>query len=49
MDFSLWQFSPCDLLRRTTADFSKEIPAEGSNQRFCLIHELVHGCAVGEW
>jgi|GEM_PF-5061564 len=29
MDFSLWQFPPCDLLLRTTADFSEEIPAEG--------------------
>jgi len=47
MEFSLWQFSSCDLLRRTTADFSEEIPSEGSNQRFRLIHELVHGCAVG--
>ena len=48
MDFSRWQFSPCDLLNRSTADFSEEIPAEGSDQRFRLIHELVHRCAVGE-
>ncbi len=48
MEVSLWRFSFCDLLRRTTADFSEDIPAEGSNQRFRLIHELVHCCAVGE-
>src|SRR5690606_28478324 len=47
MDFSRWQFSPCDLPNRSTADFSEESPAEGSDQRFRLIHELVHRCAVG--
>ena len=48
MECSLWQFMLRDLLRRTTADFSEEIPAKGSNQCFRLGHELVHGCAVGE-